>query len=396
MNKKVIVVTSVITAVISVILTSVFYFSSAGMHLVGMNVTSPVASNYGKLLKIEKYINKNYMGSYNSDSLMDVAIHAYVDSLKDPYSGYFNKKEFESLNQQLDGEYRGIGVSVANKDQRILITEVKPESPAEKAGIQKGDVILKVDGTSYSGAQLSDAVNTIKGTALGESVLITVDRGGRIIDITVKIEKVIQELVKSKMLQDGIGYIYISTFGTSVAKDFSEALDSLKKQNLKGLVIDLRNNPGGTLDSAVEIADVLLPECTVVTVKDRHGNEDTYSSDKSELGIPLCVVINENSASASEVLSGALSDQGKAVLVGKKTFGKGVVQSVVDLGDGTGLSLTIAKYYTPSGVCINGIGISPDIEVDPIEGIAINPGEENENDVQLKTAVDILKQKIDG
>ena len=394
MKKKQIITACAITAAISIILTSIFYFSPLGVRLVSLGSDSPVASSYGKLMKIEKYIDANYMGEYSSDYLMDRAVHGYVASLGDPYSNYFNKKEFEGLNQQLDGEYRGIGVTVGAKDQKIQITSVNADSPAEKSGVREGDFILKVNGTGYTGAQVSQAIDVIKSTEVGETVTITVERDGSIIDIPIKIETIVKELVKSQMIDASIGYIYLSTFGTGVSKDFSKALEELKDSHMRCLIIDLRDNPGGTLDSAVEIADMLLGECTIVSVKDKHGNEQVYSSDKKDVNLPICVLVNENSASASEVLSAALRDNGKATLVGKKTFGKGVVQSVVDLGDGTGISVTIAKYYTPSGVCINGVGILPDVEVELADGADVTPGEPSKNDAQLEAAKKVLSQKL--
>lgn len=394
MKKKQIMTVCVITAVVSIILTSVFYFSPFGMMLVSICSDSPVASGYGKLMRIEKYIDNNYMGEYSPDYLMDRAVHGYVASLGDPYSSYFNKKEFEGLNQQLDGEYRGIGVTVGAADGKIRINSVNADSPAEKSGVIEGDFILKINGTGYTGAEVSKAIDVIKSTDIGETVTITVERDGSIIDIPIKIEKILKELVKSQMLDSSTGYIYLSTFGTGVSKDFSKALEELKSKHMRCLVVDLRNNPGGTLDSAVEIADMLLGECTIVSVKDKHGNEQVYSSDKKEVNLPICVLVNESSASASEVLSAALRDNGKATLVGKKTFGKGVVQSVVDFGDGTGISVTIAKYYTPSGVCINGVGIVPDVEVDLAQGADVTPGEISKNDAQLETAKKVLSQKL--
>ena len=393
-NKKTIIITSAITAVAVFLLATIFYMSPFGSLLIGNMTDSPVRKNYGKLLRIESLVENEYMGSYNKEALMDNAVHTYVASLRDPYSVYYNKNEFKDITAELDGEYRGIGVVVSSTNNEILIKRVNPSSPAEKAGILPGDVILSVNGTAYDGSNLSGAVNAIKETRVGESVSLGIRRGGEIIDIDIKIEKVKEVLIYHRVLENNIGYISISTFGSSVAEDFPKALEELKKQGIKALVLDLRGNPGGTLDSAVAVADILLPEGNIVTIKDKKGNEQVYTSDKEEFDLPMCVLINGQSASASEVVSGALKDYGKAVIIGEKSFGKGVVQSVMSLGDGTGVSLTIAKYYTPSGECIHGIGIYPDKEVSLGEDVLIVPGEENPNDTQLAAAVDELNLQL--
>lgn len=390
MNKKTIIITSSITAVVVFLLTTLVFMSSYGIRFVGILSDNQITKNYGKLLKIDQIIENDYMGQHNSKHLMNMAMHAYVAALNDPYSSYYTEAEFKSLNDEINGEYRGIGVVVGSKNDEIIIKSVSPESPAEKAGILAGDVILAVNGTQYRGKELSKAINAIKETKVGQSVILNIRRNGTIMDVSIKIEQVKQVLVSSKILDESIGYIKLLSFGTNVAPEFDSHLKKLKEDKIKSLIIDLRDNPGGTLDSAVLIADLLLPEGNIVTIKDKKGNEDVYTSNKEAINLPMCVLINENSASASEVLSGALKDHKKAVIIGKRSFGKGVVQSIVDLGDGSGLSLTIAKYFTPAGVCIHGIGIQPDIEVDLPEGENIL--DNTENDTQLSVAINVLKK----
>ncbi len=394
MKNKSTLFTIITTSLISVVLTGMFFFSSLGVHLVGSVSKSPISADYGKMMKIEKYIENSYMGEYDTKKLTDGAIDGYVDSLGDSYSGYFNQKEFKDLSQKLDGEYQGIGITVGQTDGRILVKEVNAKSPAEKAGLKAGDIILKVNGVEYNAGSLSSAINAIKSTKIGDSVLLTIERDGKSLEVNIVVQKIHQELIKSYMLSNSVGYIYISSFGKSVSQEFSKALENCRNAGMKGLVIDLRNNPGGTLDSAVEIADMLLPEGEIVSIKDKHGREEVYKSDSKCLDVPISVIVNESSASASEVLSGALRDNKWATLVGKKTFGKGVVQSVIDLGDGSGLSLTVAKYYTPSGVCIHGIGISPDMDVPLAEGISLELGEFNQADTQLMAAVSALRSQM--
>ena len=393
-NKKVIIITSIVTAVAVFTLSALFFLSPLGIVLVGRLSDSAVGQSYGKLIKIEKIINSNFMGSYNPGSLMDSAVHSYVASLRDPYSFYYDRSEFKDLTSTLDGEYRGIGVVVFSKNNKIVVKSVNPSSPAEKAGIIAGDIIIAINSVNYSGEELASAVNAIKDTKVGKTVSLDILRGEETKKIDIKIEKVKEILVTSRMLDGNLGYVDLSSFGTNVTEDFLNAVDSLKNSGAKGFVIDLRSNPGGSLDSAVGIADIFLPEGNIVTIRDKKGDEEIYTSDKAALNMPVCVLINEHSASASEVVAGALKDYKLATLVGKKTFGKGVVQSVMDLGDGSGLSLTIAKYYTPSGECIHGVGIEPDIEVDLPEGVEFIPGEELYNDTQLQAAVEELKSKI--
>ncbi len=391
MKNKQIILSCAATAVITAILTGFFYFSPLGITFVGGKIDSPMAKNFGKLMLIEKYIEDNYMGKYSPGIIADKAVHSYVKGLNDPYSAYFNSKEFEALSTQLGGEYKGIGVTVAPLEGRIVIAETAKDSPAKKAGIEAGDILLEVNGNEYNAETIDGATEAIKATKKGETVLLLIERDGREQEFTVTVDNISKNATEHQLLDGNIGYIYISSFVDGLGDEFKKALDDLESKGAKSLIIDLRNNPGGTLDSAVEVADILLGECTVVTVKNKAGNEEKYTSDKKETDLPIRVLINENSASASEVLSGALRDNKKATLVGKKTFGKGVVQSVVGFGDGSGLSLTIAKYYTPSGECINGIGINPDIDVDLPSGFEYTSGEVKKGDTQLEAAVNSLK-----
>lgn len=395
MNKKSILITAVITALCVFILTSVFYTTPTG-NLVFSHISDTVTgSNYAKFSQLENLIEKNYMGSYNGDALIDNALHMYVASLNDPYSAFFNKSEYEDFSSGLEGDYKGIGITVSNKEGKIIVTNVQNNSPARKAGIKKGDIIAKVNGTAYSGAQLSDAVLAIKKNSLGSKVAVTVEREGKLTDLTVVIEEIKMELVSSRFLEGSIGYVRIQSFGKNVSKDFEKQVEDMKSKGMQGLIIDLRSNPGGALTTAVEIGDYLLGEGKILTIRDKAGNEKEYKSKKGELELPMCVLINENSASASELIAGALRDHKKAVLVGKKTFGKGVVQSVFDLGDDTGLRLTTAKYYTPSGECIHGTGIYPNVEVALPEGITFSQNDTQiENDTQLDAAINEMKKLL--
>lgn len=395
MNKKSVIITACITAVCVFVLTTAFYLSPTGTLVFSHISDTTTGKNYARFAQLERLIDSKFMGSYTDHVLMDNALHMYVASLNDPYSAYFNRSEYRDFVSNLDGDYKGIGVTVSNTDGRICVSNVQKGSPAEKSGIQKGDIITAVNGTSYTGDALSEAVSAIRKTSLGGSVKISVERNGQPIDINVVIEEIKIELVKGKMINPVTGYVRIESFGTDVATNFKKKVSELKNSGMKGLIIDLRSNPGGTLDTAVEVGDFLLPEGKIISVKQKSGKEAVYKSDKNEIGMPMCVLINESSASASEVIAGALRDHKKAVLIGKKTYGKGVVQTVFDLGEETALRLTTAKYYTPSGECIDGVGINPDIDVSLPEGVYFGQrDEEIENDTQLDAAIEEMNKLL--
>ena len=393
MKKKPILITAVITALCVFLLTTYLYTTPAGTLVFSHLSDTVTGKNYAKFAQLEYLIENEYMGSYTDHVLMDNALHMYVASLNDPYSTFFNKSEYEEFSSGLEGDYRGIGVTVKNENGRILITNVQNNSPAQKGGILPGDILVKVNGTEYNGGQMSSAVSAIKKHSVGQSLTVTVERDGILKDFTIVIEDIKLELVSSKILENFIGYVRIQSFGNEVASLFKKNVEEMKEKGIKGLIIDLRSNPGGALTTAVEIGDYLIGEGELLTVRDKDGKEKVYKSKKGELELPMCVLINENSASASELVAGALRDYNKATLIGKKTYGKGVVQSVFDLGDETALRLTIAKYYTPSGECIHGKGISPDVEVGLPEGVSISQNDkEIENDTQLDAAIEEMKR----
>lgn len=393
MKKKPILITAVITALCVFLLTTYLYTTPAGTLVFSHLSDTVTGKNYAKFAQLEYLIENEYMGSYTDHVLMDNALHMYVASLNDPYSTFFNKSEYEEFSSGLEGDYRGIGVTVKNENGRILITNVQNNSPAQKGGILPGDILVKVNGTEYNGGQMSSAVSAIKKHSVGQSLTVTVERDGILKDFTIVIEDIKLELVSSKILENFIGYVRIQSFGNEVASLFKKNVEEMKEKGIKGLIIDLRSNPGGALTTAVEIGDYLIGEGELLTVRDKDGKEKVYKSKKGELELPMCVLINENSASASELVAGALRDYNKATLIGKKTYGKGVVQSVFDLGDETALRLTIAKYYTPSGECIHGKGISPDVEVGLPEGVSISQNDkEIKNDTQLDAAIEEMKR----
>lgn len=353
------------------------------------NVISTGFEDGGKIGEIKNIIDTEFINKPDSKKLETKALKAYVGALNDPYTEFYTKSEYESLSAQLTGNYRGIGVEVTiNENNLITVLTAYKNAPAAKAGIKSGDIILKVNSNDVNGDNYSDAIAMIKGTdkeTKDDTVILTIKRGDEIFDTKVTRAEVTMETVESKMLDDNIGYVALSAFAEESHSDFEIEVNSLISSGAKSLIIDLRNNPGGTLSTVVGIADFLLPEGKILTIKGRNTAPEVFRSDKESIDIPMCVLINGGSASASEVLAGALHDHDKAILVGEKTYGKGVVQSIFEISDGDVLKLTTAKYYTPGNVCIDGKGIEPDYKVVPTE--------DDTEDVQLNKAIEILKKK---
>lgn len=332
-----------------------------------------------------------YEGEVDEDALAEGIYSGYTAALGDPYTEYYDREETAALMESTSGEFSGIGATMTQNTDGpgAVITAVYEGSPAAEAGLQAGDVISKVDGNDVSGMDLDSIVSLIKGEK-GTEVKITVLRYGQEIE-TAAVRDIIQmQTVDSVMLDDQVGYISVSEFDDVTYDQFKSALDSLKAQGMAGLVIDLRNNPGGNLDTVTDMLKLLLPEGPIVSITDKNGDTEEITCDGSnEFTKPLAVLVNQYSASASEVFCGAVQDYGIGSIVGVTTFGKGVVQQLMDLGDGTCLKVTIAEYYTPSGRSINGIGVEPDVEVEYVYD-AENP----EADNQLETAAETVRGEL--
>lgn len=390
-NKKV-----VVTAVVTCVLTTAFYLTPAGDAVRSfLEAASGKMTFSQKMDKMTNLIDKYYIGDYDKTLAEEDALSAYAYSLGDQYTMYIDKDNYSSMMESLGGDYQGIGVEVTISDGAINIVSVFENSPAQKAGMKIGDKIVAVDGETANADNYQESINKIKGVNAEEGdsdVVVTVERGGERIDMTVVRDTVSVDTVYSKVLNPNIGYIRITDFGQKTDVDFKNQLDRLTADGIKGLIIDLRNNPGGMLTTVVNIADELLPEGVILTVRDKSGKENQYKSDNDCMSVPLCVLINGNSASASEVLSGAIRDHGRGKLIGEKSFGKGVVQSIVEFGDGSAFKLTTAKYYTPSGECIDQTGIKPDIEVKLGDAASKKQISELtlEEDEQLRTALQVL------
>ena len=332
-----------------------------------------------------------YEGEVDEDALAEGIYSGYTAALGDPYTEYYDREETAALMESTSGEFSGIGATMTQNTDGpgAVITAVYEDSPAAEAGLQTGDVISKVDGNDVSGMDLDSIVSLIKGEK-GTEVKITVLRYGQEIE-TAAVRDIIQmQTVDSVMLDDQVGYISVSEFDDVTYDQFKSALDSLEAQGMAGLVIDLRNNPGGNLDTVTDMLKLLLPEGPIVSITDKNGDTEEITCDGSnEFTKPLAVLVNQYSASASEVFCGAVQDYGIGSIVGVTTFGKGVVQQLMDLGDGTCLKVTIAEYYTPSGRSINGIGVEPDVEVEYVYDVE-NP----EADNQLETAAETVRGEL--
>jgi carboxyl-terminal processing protease len=386
-----IIITNLITVSLVVLLPIPFF---GGKRLISKDLYDFI-KRYDKLLKVENLIKNNYVDKkmIDENKLIEGAINGMVDSIGDPYTVYLDKQQFEDLLTQTRGSYGGVGIVVGEKEGKLTVIAPIEDSPAEKAGIKAGDIILKVDGKEISAKELEKAVSMMRGKE-GTKVILTIFREGKgVKDYELTRSIIVLKTVKSQVLKGDIGYIRITSFDENTADEFEKAFEKLQKQNIKGLVLDLRDNPGGLLDTSVAIADMILPQGTIVYTIDTNGKKDVWKSDPQNINMPLVVLVNEGSASASEILSGAIRDFKAGTLIGTKTFGKGLVQNIIDLKDGTGLKVTIARYYTPSGECIQGKGIMPDIVYDLPKELKDKQLPIDE-DPQIKKAIEVLMTKI--
>lgn len=349
-----------------------------------------------KMKVIENVIDTYfYKEDVDKDAMVDGIFKGMVESLGDPYSEYYSKEELESLYQDSFGVYYGVGayVSLDTTTGLAKVSGIIADSPAEEADLRAEDIIYKVDNVDVTGMSLQETVSLIKGDE-NTTVKLTLIRDGKEIEKEVTRRKVESPTVNFKMLDDGMAYIQITEFDTVTVDQFTEAMAMARGNDMKGLILDLRSNPGGNLSSVVSIAKQMLPKGLIVYTEDRDGNREEYSCDGSkELDVPMVVLVNGNSASASEILAGAIKDYGIGTLVGTTTFGKGIVQRPIELSDGSAVKLTISSYYTPNGINIHGIGIEPDVEC---EFDSERYYSEEAYDNQLEKAKEVLLQKMEG
>lgn len=364
------------------------------------NKLTSVYEKYSKVDYVENIITNEYYKKPDTSKFIDGQLKGLVASLEDPYSAYLTQEEYKMMNEDTAGVFGGIGVIVSPGDDN-LITVVSPivGTPGEKAGIKPEDKIIRVNGEEFLGEEMSKAVKVMKGEP-GTEVELTIMRKNskglnEFLDLKIKRELIKVESVKSDVIEDKIGYIAITSFDELTHKDFVKELNKLENENkVEGLIIDLRNNPGGLLDVCADIADELLGEADIVYTEDRHGKRQYLKSKKGHTELPLVVLVNEGSASASEILSGAIKDNNRGKIVGKQTFGKGLVQTIMKLPDNSGLKFTISEYYTPNGINIHGVGLEPDYVVElpeDIKGIGLDF---MDKDTQLQKALEVLKEDM--
>ena len=339
---------------------------------------------------LESIIDLYYLDKVDNKKLEEGIYKGLFSGLDDPYSVYYTADEYAKLQEDIDGVFVGMGAYVSQNTETgiIIVTKAFDNSPAKKAGIKDGDIIYKVEDKEVTGEDVDKVVSMIKGKE-NTKVKLTIYRQSekKYIDVEITRAKVEVPSIEAKMLnkKKGIAYIQIVEFQENTYKQFASAIEKLKKQGMKSVIFDVRNNPGGRYDIVCQILDDLLPEGTLVSTKDKYGKEEKQTSDAKALNMPMVVIQNENSASASEIFAGAIQDFKAGTIIGTRSFGKGIVQQMWPLNDGSAIKLTVEKYYTPSGKNIHGKGITPDVEV--------KASTKGNKDVQLNKAVEILENK---
>lgn len=375
-NKKT-VITVLLTIVITVAATLV---GEVGLGLVTVIPRSDYEKykKFDKLIAMEEMIKKTYYKDIKEQDLIDGAMKGLFMGTGDLYSGYFTEEEMQSVMDSSTGSFVGIGVTILSNPENGVVTIAKAweTGPAYKAGIRAGDILYKVDDLTVTYDTVDKAVSIMKGEK-DTYVNVSVKRDGKIKTFKIKRAEVSEPSVSAKMLENNIGYIELSTFVDKTPEDFNRELAKLKKQNMKALIIDLRDNGGGLVDKCCEVADTLIGEGTIVYTEDRDGDRKTQKSDAEKLGLPIVLLTNENTASSAEILTGAILGNKAGISIGTKTFGKGIVQSVISLKDGSGYKLTTEQYFTPDGKTIHKKGIKPTIE-------------EKDPEKQLQRAIDYI------
>jgi len=332
-------------------------------------------------------IHSSYVGEYTDKKLFEGAMHGMVESLDDPYSEYLDEKGFTRLNEMTDGTFGGIGVVLGQRNKEFVVVSPMEGSPGAKAGIEAGDKILKVNDADTKGRTLEDVVSTIRGKKGTSVKLLLEHKNGQQFTADIVRDDIKVQSVAGKMLPDSkIGYIRIAMFNENTGEEFKKAYEKLEQEGMQATLLDLRHNPGGLLNECVKVANFIVPKGPVVSITDKKGKTQVYESKLEKVKYPLAVLIDHGSASASEIVAGALQDTKAGKLFGTTTYGKGCVQSVFHITAGTGLKLTTAMYYTPSGRSIHKVGVTPDVEVELPEKAA--------SDVQLKKAEEYLKEEL--
>ena len=360
--------------------------------LVSANNTNKDISS--KLTKYREIIDKYFLGDVDDEKLEEGAIKGYIEGLGDPYTEYISKEDMDTYLDDTMGNFVGIGIYMIKNTQydKIQVLSTIKGGPAEKVGIQAGDLIVSVDGVEYKASDMTVASNNIKGEA-GTKVVVEILRGAETIKYEITREKVKVNQVEGKVISNNIGYIQFTSFDETTAEDFKAKYEELAKQNIKSLIIDLRNNGGGIVDQALEIADYMTDKDSVLLYEVDKNNKETVRKSKNDaiINMPIIILTNENTASASEILAGALKDLGKAKTLGTTTYGKGVIQQILKLNDGSGIKITIEEYQTPNRNKIHKVGIEPDEKVELPESVQNSLSIKEIEDTQLQKAIEMLK-----
>ena len=391
----------VLTAFLTVIFTTIYMTRKYNIN----NDNQTISSLFGgsssddklttSLKNIKNLLKKYYLNDIDEDKAIDGAIKGYVSALGDQYTEYIPKDEMEEYKQDLMGNYVGIGIYMVQntKDNTIVVLSPIKYSPAEEAGVLPGDIIKEIDGVEYTGEDMNSAATNIKGEE-GTTVKLKVQRGQEIKTFEIERKKITTNPVIAEKLDNNIGYLEISSFDENTAENFKSKYEELQSQGITSLIIDLRNNGGGLVEEALKIADYIVPKGKelLVTV-DKDGKEEVEKSKEDVLiDMPIVVLVNKNSASSSEILAGALKDLNEATIVGTTTYGKGVIQQLISLKDGSGLKVTVEEYYTPNRTKINGVGIEPNEKVELPESVENPLSVDRNDDTQLQKATEILSK----
>lgn len=374
--------------VLGIALTVVVTVAAGRVRIFTQTGTAPTDERtQQKIRLIEDLIDKNYLEDVDEASMTDSMLKGLLQGIGDDYADYYSKDEYKEILSSTQGDYRGIGIIMQQSEEtnEVLVVGVYKDTPADKAGIKAGDMLIQVDDILCKETALERVAAAIK-TGEADTVHLILERDSESYEVDVTKEDIQVPVVGSEMLEEQIGYIQITQFTGLTPQQFAEHYEDLKKQQMKALIIDLRNNPGGLVDSAVDTLCQILPEGLVVYMQTKDGTKTEYSCDgETPIDIPMVVLVNEYSASASEIFAGAVHDYGVGTLVGTTTYGKGIVQKTFPFTDGSAVKMTIAYYYTPSGTCIHGEGIEPDVKVELPQ--------DAQSDLQLEKALEVLKDQ---
>lgn len=391
--------------VIALMLTSF----TAGLNLQPL-LAKAEGSGFGVFLKAYDILNSEYLNDIDNEKLVQGAIRGMMEATGDPYTRYMDPKAYQGMKEERTGSFSGIGIQIGvrknliNGHEMNTLTVIAPleDTPAWKAGLQSGDIILEIDGKTTRDIAVDQAVNLIKGLK-GTPVKLKMYRDStkKIWDSSIVRDSIVPKIVKSRMLENSIGYVRLNTFMSNDApKEVKEALKKLKSNNMKALIFDLRGNPGGLLPNAVTIGSMFVKKGPIVQIVDKKGEKEYLNATgdiEVPMDLPMVLLVDEGSASASEIVSGAIKDNNRATLIGTKTFGKGLVQTVHELDDGSGMAITTNKYLTTKGTDINKKGIDPNIVVEIPKNIQVESPDSSgidKNDTQLKKAISFLKDNL--